>query len=110
MRKTPWVDLFFSGSELNEPVKEAKEEVLKGVCIQQQQLGGWVVVRLYLRVLRKVCWPGVLVLVAPSEKVLVAAPQMVGHGAGAAPSSQQQIHFCCQTPNTLLFAKFEIHF
>ena len=41
MRKTPWVDLFFSGSELNEPVKEAKEEVLKGVCIQQQQLGGW---------------------------------------------------------------------
>ena len=59
---------------------------------------------------RKVSWPGVLVLVAPSEKVLVAAPQMVGHGAGAAPSSQQQIHFCCQTPNTLLFAKFEIHF
>ena len=46
MRKMPWVDLFFSGSELNEPVKEAKEEVLKGVCIQQQQLGGWVVVRL----------------------------------------------------------------
>ena len=63
-----------------------------------------------MRVLRKVCWPGVLVLVAPSEKVLVAAPQMVGHGAGAAPSSQQQIHFVCQIPHTLLFAKYQIHF
>ena len=42
------------------------------------------------------------VLVAPSEKVLVvaarAAAQMVGHGAGAAPSSHQHT-------NTLFFAK-----
>ena len=48
------------------------------------------------------------VLVAPSEKVLVvaarAAAQMVGHGAGAAPSSHQQ------HTNTLFFCqkfKFE---
>ena len=42
------------------------------------------------------------VLVAPSEKVLVvaarAAAQMVGHGAGAAPSSHQHT-------NSLFFAK-----
>ena len=58
-----------------------------------EEMGGWV--RLQL-VLEK------SVLVAPSEKVLVvaarAAAQMVGHGAGAAPSSHQHT-------NTLFFAK-----
>ena len=56
-----------------------------------EEMGGWV--RLQL-VLEK------SVLVAPSEKVLVvaarAAAQMVGHGAGAAPSSHQHT-------NTLFF-------
>ena len=45
------------------------------------------------------------VLVAPSEKVLVvaarAAAQMVGHGAGAAPSSHQHT-------NTLFLQKNQI--
>ena len=77
-----------------------KEKVLKGVCIQQGVVGGdGRVGEVAELVLEK------SVLVAPSEKVLVvaarAAAQMVGHGAGAAPSSHQHT-------NTLFLQKNQI--